>query len=86
MLEAYRVLWKRVGLENICSKLNSVSRASFSRLRRGLVLEAYRVFVNDRNTPVLFVSAFTGPAILTRCELLCKLEVFCRVDRRYYIH
>ena len=69
MLEAYRVLWKRIGLENIYLKLNSVSRASFSRLRRGLILEAYRVFVNDRNTPVLSVLVFIGPAILTRCEL-----------------
>ena len=69
MLEAYRVLWKRIGLENIYLKLNSVSRASFSRLRRELILEASRVFVNDRNTPVLSVLTFIGPAIFTRCEL-----------------
>jgi hypothetical protein len=30
--------------------------------------EGYRVFVNDRNTSVLFVSVLIGPAILTRYE------------------
>jgi hypothetical protein len=29
-----------------------------------------RVFVNDRNTPVLSESVLTGPVILTRCEFL----------------
>jgi hypothetical protein len=42
--------------------------------------------VNDRNTSVLPVSVLTGPAILTRCEFLCKLEVSFRVNRRYHFH
>ena len=49
------------------------------------MLEAYRVFVNNRNAPVLSVLAFIGPAKLTRCEFLYKLEVSCRVNRRYHV-
>jgi hypothetical protein len=66
----------------------SSESASGSKIyARGLTSFRGRLsLVNDRNPSVLPVSVLTGPAILTRCEFLYKLEVSCRVNRRYHVH
>jgi hypothetical protein len=63
--------------------IGSSGSASNSKIcARGLISFRGRLFlVNDRNTSVLSVLVLIEPAILTRCEFLCKLEVSCRVNR-----